>query len=314
MVSRQTSTILQTLLMRCVDSGLSVSLWVDKNLTDRLLTCKMDILSLFENQCLCLAQSDLHEKEVMGQRAQRVRPGPVHDASIGLSPAERLSPEHLQLLRDAFTCVHHKLQTNGVTGRKRRTRSQNDPRVVFEEFCEVISLVFGSDAEVGWVKRFFEEVDICCTGQVSMQQMYSYLLLEYSQRSRASVPAPALLRTAQDSQQTIRHCSSNKREPTVRVVAVFHPPSLRYISVSKCGQVTVWNKHLHITKALSLAGDPTEEVAHTKRFRGWVTDAVYMKNARTVAISTDCRDIHFINVSTTNVFEDLHLYGMYNVW
>ncbi|KAJ0060181.1 hypothetical protein NL108_004028, partial [Boleophthalmus pectinirostris] len=150
-------------------------------------------------------------------------------------------------------------------------------------------------------------VDICCTGQVSWQQLCSYLLLEYSDRCRASVPAAAL----QDAQPVYRHCAHNQREPTIRVVAVFQPPTLRYISVSKGGQVTVWNKCLNITKTLKLAGDPTEEVAHTKRFQGWVTDAVYMRNAHKVAISTDCRDIHFINVSTTNAIEDFHLYGMY---
>ncbi|KAJ0015811.1 hypothetical protein NQD34_014101, partial [Periophthalmus magnuspinnatus] len=105
-----------------------------------------------------------------------------------------------------------------------------------------------------------------------------------------------------------------QREPTVRVVAVFHPPPLRYISVSKGGHITVWNKHLNITKTLKLAGDPSEEVAHTKRFQGWVTDAVYMRNAHKVAISTDCRDIHFINISTTSAFEDFHLYGIYVCW
>lgn len=125
-----------------------------------------------------------------------------------------------------------------------------------------------------------------------------------------------------------------QREPTVRVVAVSSPPPLRYFSVSKGGQTTVWSSGLHALTNLrvsvccspsvdgqekqtsmkliflmQLAGDPTEEVANTKRFRGWTTDAVSMANAHKVAIATDCRDLHFINVSTSSVFEDVHLFG-----
>lgn len=123
-----------------------------------------------------------------------------------------------------------------------------------------------------------------------------------------------------------------QREPTVRVIAVSSPPPLRYISVSRGGQITVWNSSLRIlaslgvsdriftskckcdTRAFSilqfqLAGDPREEVANTRRFRGWTTDAVFMGDVQKVAIATDCRDLHFVNVATVGVFEDVHLYG-----
>lgn len=50
-------------------------------------------------------------------------------------------------------------------------------------------------------------------------------------------------------------------------------------------------------------------MAHTRRFRGWVTDAVYMGDAGMVAVATDCRDLHFVSVSTARVFEDVHLFG-----
>ncbi len=129
-----------------------------------------------------------------------------------------------------------------------------------------------------------------------------------------------------------------QREPTVRVVAVSHPTPLRYISVSKGGQITVWSSSLHSLKSLGvsdimvlhlhthththtdtfyiefsliqLAGDPTEEVAHRRRFRGWTTDAVCMGNVHRVVVATDCRDLHFVNVSTASVFEDVHLFGI----
>lgn len=60
---------------------------------------------------------------------------------------------------------------------------------------------------------------------------------------------------------------------------------------------------------MQLAGDPTEEVANSRRFRGWTTDAVSMENVHMVAVATDCRDMHFVDVSAASVFEDVHLFG-----
>ncbi|KAM9425879.1 cilia- and flagella-associated protein 337-like [Pholidichthys leucotaenia] len=238
----------------------------------------------------------LYEKEVPHSR--------FCDPAVGVSPAEKLSLEQLQLLRNAFTSPKDEQHTRETGAKGREEHGMN-----LEEFQEVLRSVIGADIEDSWVKRFFTEVDISCTGRVKWQQVCSYFLLEYSERQRASISMAALL----DTQPQIRHCSHNKREPTVRLVAASHPPPLRYIGVSKGGQITVWNSSLRILKTLGLAGDPTEEVAHTKRFRGWTTDAVYMGNFQKIAIATDCRDLHFVTVSPTSVLEDLHLYGFRSV-
>lgn len=58
-----------------------------------------------------------------------------------------------------------------------------------------------------------------------------------------------------------------------------------------------------------MAGEPAEKVANTGRFRGWTTNAVFMGDVGTVAVATDCRHLHFINVATVGVFEDVHLLG-----
>ncbi|KAG7226387.1 hypothetical protein INR49_013798 [Caranx melampygus] len=234
------------------------------------------------------------------------------DPACGVSPAEKLNPEHLQLLRNAFTSPKTRAQIHEQRpgGGSRKNRGENEEHgMKFEEFREVMRSVIGPDIEDTWVERFFSEVDITCTGQVRWQQLCSYLFLEYTERERASVPTAALL----DSQPQIRHCSHNKREPTMRMLTVSHPPPLRYISVSKGGQITVWNSSLHILKTVGLAGDPMEEVANTKRFRGWTTDAVYMGNVHKVAIATDCRDLHFLSVSTAGVFEEIHLFGFRSI-
>ncbi|XP_047464109.1 WD repeat-containing protein 49-like isoform X3 [Mugil cephalus] len=243
----------------------------------------------------------LYEKEVPHSR--------FRDPACGVSPAEKLSPEHLELLRNAFTCPKSGPQKQEKSLKGRDKGGSEEHGMKFEEFREVLRSVIGPDIQDAWVERFFSEVDISCTGLLKWQQLCSYLILEYTERQRASIPTAALL----DSQPQIRHCSHNKREPTVRVVAISHPPPLRYISVSKGGQITVWNSSLHIIKTLGLAGDPSEEVANTRRFRGWTTDAVYMGTVHRVAIATDCRDLHFVNVSPTSVFEDVHIFGFRSV-
>ncbi|XP_020503835.2 cilia- and flagella-associated protein 337 [Labrus bergylta] len=232
------------------------------------------------------------------------------DPACGVSPAEKLSSKHLQLLRKAFTCRNagrYETRPEIMSGGNRG--GDEEQGINSEKFCEVIRSVMGPDTVDTWVERFFNEVDICCSGQVNWQQLCSYLLLEYTERERASIPRAALL----DTQLQVRHCSQNKQEPTVRVLAISRPAPLRYISVSKGGQVTVWNSSLHILKSIGLVGDPTEEVANRRRFRGWTTDAVYMGNVQKVAIATDCRDLHFVNVSAASVFEDVQLFGFRSV-
>lgn len=45
----------------------------------------------------------------------------------------------------------------------------------------------------------------------------------------------------------------SQRETTVRVVAVSYPPPLRYLSISKGGQVTMWNSSLHILRSIGVS-------------------------------------------------------------
>lgn len=43
-----------------------------------------------------------------------------------------------------------------------------------------------------------------------------------------------------------------QREPTVRVIAVSSPPPLRYVSVSRGGQITVWNSSFCVLRSLGV--------------------------------------------------------------
>ncbi|KAM6951056.1 cilia- and flagella-associated protein 337 [Aplochiton taeniatus] len=254
----------------------------------------------------------------------------------GVSPEEELSLEHLLLLRDTFSRrtppgkgsrlgqeakaepgSGERTQGHGGTrgdgerpgGARGRRGGDGERGMCLEEFREALGFVIGPDHRSGWVERFFSEVDVGCVGRVEWEELCSHLLQQCAERHLASVPRDAVL----DAEARFQHCSHNKREPTVRVVAVPHPPPLRYVSVSKGGTLTVWNRRLHVLTSLGLSGDPAEEGANPRRFRGWTTDAVCMPNAHKVAVATSGRDIHFIDVSTPTCVESVHLFGFRNV-
>lgn len=68
--------------------------------------------------------------------------------------------------------------------------------------------------------------------------------------------------------------------------------------------------HTHSYVCHQLAGDPADEGVNRRRFRGWTTDAVYLPKVHKVAIATSSRDLHFVDVSTTSCFKDVHLFGV----
>lgn len=82
------------------------------------------------------------------------------DPTCGVSPAEKLSPEHLQLLRKAFTCAEAaQMEENSPNGRSRNIRSgKEECEMKFEKFRDVLTSVIGPDIEDSWAERFFNEV------------------------------------------------------------------------------------------------------------------------------------------------------------
>lgn len=80
------------------------------------------------------------------------------DPACGVSPAEKLSPEHLQLLRNAFTCPKDGLQMHENRLSVRNKGGNEEHGMKLEEFREVLRSVVGPDIEDTWVERFFSEV------------------------------------------------------------------------------------------------------------------------------------------------------------
>ncbi|KAG2460939.1 WDR49 protein, partial [Polypterus senegalus] len=64
-------------------------------------------------------------------------------------------------------------------------------------------------------------------------------------------------------------------------------------------------KHCLHNKVCSKAADSQ---TGRRRFKTWTTDAVYMANVHKIAVATTSRDIHFFDISTSNCFEEFHLF------
>lgn len=55
--------------------------------------------------------------------------------------------------------------------------------------------------------------------------------------------------------------------------------------------------------------DSEEDTSQKRRFKMWVTDAIYMPNCHKIAIASTSRDIRFFDTSTSQYFEEYHLFG-----
>lgn len=57
--------------------------------------------------------------------------------------------------------------------------------------------------------------------------------------------------------------------------------------------------------------DNEEDTSQKRRFKMWVTDAIFMPNCHKIAIASTSRDIRFFDTSTAQYFEEYHLFGEY---
>ncbi|XP_036384187.1 WD repeat-containing protein on Y chromosome [Megalops cyprinoides] len=231
---------------------------------------------------------------------------------------EELQLDHLLLLREAFANhmpvdVGSQQRVGGselACGRQpgRGSRRQAGS-MSLEEFQAALSAMLGSECWKSQTELLFNKMDTSCDGYVDWDEFCTYMLLEYREKDRTVKPRDALL----SPQPLIRHCPCNKQEPNTRVLAVPYPSPLRFISISKEGVLTVWNRKLHPLKSEELSGDSSDGGGNRRRFRHWTTDAVYMPNVHKIAVATTSRDIHFFDISTGNLFEEFYLFGMNNV-
>ncbi|XP_043086882.1 WD repeat-containing protein 49 isoform X2 [Puntigrus tetrazona] len=179
----------------------------------------------------------------------------------------------------------------------------------FEDFFSSLKAATGRDHQRRDVEELFSEMDISCDGCVGWQTFHNFILQHYKQITHSmwaceNIPI---------SQPSIHHCTYNKQEPIVRVLALSQSPPMRYISVSKRGTLIVWSRHLNNIKPLEMCAGPFNKRQRRKRFQGWTTDAVYLGNVHKIAVATLSKAVHFFDVTTACSFEQVHLFGLSHI-
>ncbi|RXM33828.1 WD repeat-containing protein 49 [Acipenser ruthenus] len=227
---------------------------------------------------------------------------------------EELRLDHLCWLKEAF--ANHMPLEGGEEGqdvglaRFHRKEPKRQPgSMTLREFQEALTDMLGSEKWTSQMELLFNKVDTSCDGYVDWDEFCTYMLLQYKERDFVSTRRETFLGT----QPLIRLCLHNKQEVTTRILAVPSPPPLRFVSVSKASTLTVWDSDLRIQKSYEIASESNDFRSGRRRFKTWTTDAVYMPNVNKVAVATTSRDIHFFDVSTTNCFEEFHLFAINNV-
>uniref|UniRef100_A0A8C5R5F8 EF-hand domain-containing protein n=1 Tax=Leptobrachium leishanense TaxID=445787 RepID=A0A8C5R5F8_9ANUR len=180
--------------------------------------------------------------------------------------------------------------------------------MTLREFQNVLTELFGSEYWDDHMELLFNKVDTSCDGYVDWDEFCTYMLLQYKEKDyiitrKTTFVGPPL----------IKFCLRNKQEPTSRILAITHPPPLWFVSVSKGGILTVWNAALQPQKSYEITSDSSDAQSGKRRFKSWTTDAVYMSNVHKLAVATTSRDIHFFDVSTMNMFEEFHLFGLNHI-
>ncbi|XP_072523734.1 cilia- and flagella-associated protein 337 [Salminus brasiliensis] len=208
------------------------------------------------------------------------------DRSPGLHDSLQL--HHLQLLRDSFS---------------------RQPSLSLEQLRSALTDVTGEEGWSDEIEELVSELDSSCDGGVGWEKLCTHVL----QQSGQGDASPEAKHSGISSEPLIRPCRHNKREPVTRIVEVSQPPPLRYVTVSKGGTLTVWNSRLQVIRSLELCGGAGEQGGSARRYRGWITDAVYMPNVHKIAVASMSRDVHLIHVSTSACFKESHLSGLSHV-
>ena len=74
----------------------------------------------------------------------------------------------------------------------------------------------------------------------------------------------------------------------------------------------MWYPSMQYERYYVITDDNEDASGQKRRFKMWVTDAIYMPNCQKIAITSTSRDIRFFDTSTSQYFEEYHLFGKYN--
>ncbi|GAB1602852.1 WD repeat-containing protein on Y chromosome-like [Argonauta hians] len=177
-----------------------------------------------------------------------------------------------------------------------------------EEFNGAITKVLGTDEYQDYIEKLFTKLDTSCDGYVDWNEFCTYLLLLYREndyiRTKKEIPFT--------QEPKIRHVVPNRQEPTTKILVTDGP--CRFITVSKEGTFSVWTPSMQLDRSYDItANDKVESSGTRRRFKKWVTDAIYMKNCNKIVVGTSSRELRFYDISTSHFFEEFHLFGMSDV-
>nr|XP_032829660.1 WD repeat-containing protein on Y chromosome-like [Petromyzon marinus] len=196
----------------------------------------------------------------------------------------------------------------GRERRRRRASSRPAGAMNRAEFRQSLRELLGSDRWGEQMDGLFDKVDTSGDGYVDWGDFCTYMLMQYRERdfarARHEAPFPPLA-------LVIRHCTHNKQEVCTRLLALDSPAPLRFVSVSKEGVLTVWDRHLRLQR--SFQEEVEDPRGGKRRFRTWSTDAVVLPDVHKIAVSTTSRDIRFYDISTPNFTQEFQLFALNNV-
>ncbi|XP_033741857.1 WD repeat-containing protein on Y chromosome-like isoform X2 [Pecten maximus] len=175
------------------------------------------------------------------------------------------------------------------------------------EFKEAFSRVLETHEYDEYLEKLFQKLDTTCDGYVDWSEFCTYMLLLYRENDymRTKREIPFLV------EPKIRHIVQNKQEQSTKVLASENPS--RYVTVSKEGAITVWQNNMVMEKAYTISDDDAELNAPKRRFKMWVTDAIYLPNCNKLALASTSRDIRIFDCSTNQWFEEYNLFAMSDV-
>ncbi|XP_060573290.1 WD repeat-containing protein on Y chromosome-like isoform X4 [Ruditapes philippinarum] len=221
---------------------------------------------------------------------------------------EEIKLHHLEQLMNRFS--KHKpddiLIQAGTGFFPAKTQARIPGRMNLKEFKQTVSEVLATDEYDDYLEKLFMKLDSSVSGYVDWNEFCTYLLLLYRENDymRTKREIPFLV------EPKIRHIVQNRQEQTTKIVAVDGPT--RYVTVSREGAISVWYPSMQYDKYYVIS-DNEEDTSQKRRFKMWVTDAIFMPNCHKIAIASTSRDIRFFDTSTAQYFEEYHLFALPDV-
>ncbi|KAK3593630.1 hypothetical protein CHS0354_025521 [Potamilus streckersoni] len=231
------------------------------------------------------------------------------DKDKNLRLEEEIKLHHLEQLMNKFTSYKPDdiLIHEGTGFLPPKTQPRPPGQMNLEEFKETVSDVLGTDEYNEYLDKLFQKLDTSSNGYVDWNEFSTYLLLLYREndymRTKREIPF--------SMEPKIRHIVQNRQEQTSKIVSVQGPT--RYVTISREGAISVWYPSLMFEKHYIIDDDDPDQSGQKRRFKMWVTDAIYMPNCNKIAIASTSRDIRFFDVSTSHYFEEFHLFALPDV-